>query len=127
MIPKKPKEIIKQVSEELDMPQTMVDDIVTLYFKSLRKSLSNLEHLNVLLPGLGHFRVRPIGVKKAIKKFESMNNGMTEDTFMHYHNKKIVLARLEKLYAINDRIAEFIENKKAFKDGKYSNKDLEQS
>jgi len=117
MIPKKPKEIIKQTAEELDLPQSMVDDIVSLYFKSLRRSLSDLDHTNINMPGLGHFIVKHSGVNKAINKYESMNKGM-DDTFDNYHHKKTVLSRLEKLYIMKEKIKVFLEEKKKFKESK---------
>lgn len=121
MIPKKPKEIIKILSEELDIPQSMIDDIVTLYYKELRKSLSNLEGINYKAPGLGNFIIRGTGLKKAIKKFEGMDKGMDTSTFMLYHNKRLVAARLEKLYKANEMFQEYLEKKKAFKDKRNGN------
>ncbi len=119
MIPKKPKEIIKQVAEELDVPQSMVDDVITFYYKTLRKKLSNLEDLKFSNPGLGHFLIRNTGVAKTIKKYESMRSGMGDATFSNYHNRKLIEARLDKLYAINEKIKEFMEVKKKFKDLRY--------
>lgn len=118
MIPKKPKQIINQVSEELDLPVAMVDDIVSLYFKSLRRKLSDLEDTKINVSGLGHFLIKQSGVNKAIKKYESMNQGMATDTFINYHNKKTVLARLDKLYEIRNKIDEFVKKKKSFKNSK---------
>jgi hypothetical protein len=118
MIPKKPKEIIRQTAEELDIPQLIVDDIVSSYYKSLRKHLSSMDNLNITVPGLGRFIVKHSGVNKAIKKYESMNKNMT-DNFHNYHNKRIVLERLEKLYQVKEKIKKFLETKKQFKDLKY--------
>lgn len=119
MIPKKPKEIIKQVAEELDIPQSMVDDVITFYYKTLRKKLSNLEDLKFNNPGLGHFLIRNTGVAKTIKKYELMRSGMGDATFSNYHNRKLIEARLDKLYTINKKIKEFMEVKKNFKDLRY--------
>jgi hypothetical protein len=119
MIPKKPKQIVKLVSEELDISSELVDDLTTFYYKNLRKKLSNVEELKYRVPGLGYFLIRNTGVNKAIRKFESMKNGMGEATFNNYHNRKIIESRLEKLYEINEKIKEFMEIKKQFKENKY--------
>jgi nucleoid DNA-binding protein len=119
MIPKKPKEIIKQVSEELDISQTLVDDVVTFYYKSLRKKLSDVEDLRYSATGLGDFLIRNTGVSKAIRKFESMKKGIGDATFSNYHNRKLIEGRLTKLYKINDKIEEFMEKKRSFKEMKY--------
>ena len=38
MIPKKPQIIIKQVAEELDLPESMIDEVVSFYYKEVRKN-----------------------------------------------------------------------------------------
>ena len=119
MIPKKPKQIVKIVSEELDVSQELVDDLSTFYYKTLRKKLSNVEGLKYNVNGLGSFLIRNTGVNKAIKKFESMKKGMGDATFNNYHNRKIIESRLEKLYQINEKIKEFMETKRKFKENKY--------
>jgi hypothetical protein len=119
MIPKKPKQIVKIVSEELDVPQELVDDLSTFYYKTLRKKLSNVEGLKYNVNGLGSFLIRNTGVNKAIRKFESMKKGMGDATFNNYHNRKIIESRLEKLYQINEKIKEFMETKRKFKENKY--------
>lgn len=119
MIPKKPKQIVKIVSEELDVSQELVDDLSTFYYKTLRKKLSNVEGLKYNVTGLGSFLIRNTGVNKAIRKFESMKKGMGDATFNNYHNRKIIESRLEKLYQINEKIKEFMETKRKFKELKY--------
>lgn len=119
MKPKKPKEIIKQVSEELDLPQELIDDVVTFYYKTMRKKLTDLEDVRYKLPGLGDFVIRRLGVAKLTKKFELMKNGLDSKRFIEYHNIKLVEARLEKLNNISKKITVFMEKKKKFKQEKY--------
>jgi hypothetical protein len=119
MIPKKHKEIVNIVSEEMDVSSELIDDLTSFYYKSMRRKLSNVEDLKFRLPGLGYFLIRNTGVNKAIKKFESMKNGMGDATFNNYHNRKIIESRLEKLYEINEKIKQFMETRKQFKENKY--------
>jgi hypothetical protein len=119
MIPKKHKEIVNIVSEEIDVSSELIDDLTSFYYKSMRRKLSNVEDLKFRLPGLGYFLIRNTGVNKAIKKFESMKNGMGDATFNNYHNRKIIESRLEKLYEINEKIKQFMETRKQFKENKY--------
>lgn len=119
MTPKKPKEIVRIVSEDLDISQELVDDLSTFYYKTLRNKLSNLEDLKYLVTGLGDFLIRNTGVKKTIKKFELMKNGMGDATFSNYHNRKLIEARLVQLYSINEKINGFMETKRKFKEMKY--------
>lgn len=118
MIPKKPQEIIKQVAEELDLPQNMVDTIVTHYYKEFRKNLSSLEHIRLNLPGLGHFLIRATVVKKLANKYEVQIEKYSTDTFTNYHNRKNAEHKVERLTHAKEKINEFRKQKKEFKDGR---------
>jgi nucleoid DNA-binding protein len=73
MVPKKPKEIINIVSEETDIPFSVIDDIVSFYYKEVRKNLTNLSDLKINIPGLGDFLIKTSGVRQSIKRFEKAN------------------------------------------------------
>jgi nucleoid DNA-binding protein len=118
MIPKKPEKIIKQVSEDLDLAETMVDDIVSFYYKEVRKTLSNLEHIRVDVVGLGNFVIKKGSVEKMTKKYQNLMNKYDTQTFINYHNRKSAELKLEKLKLIKEKIDNFIEEKKAFRDGR---------
>ena len=127
MIPKKPQEIIKQVSEDMDLPQSLVDDVISFYYKEVRRNLSSLENPKINLPGLGNFIIKHNSVNVLIKKHEGAQKNYNTDTFKNYHNLKLVEQRLEKLYGIKKKILQFLEEKKAFKDGKESKGNMEES
>ena len=118
MIPKKPQEIIKQVAEETDLPQAMVDDIISFYYKELRKNLSSLEHIRLNLPGLGHFLIRATIVKKLAHKYNVQIEKYSTDTFTNYHNRKSAEHKIERLSHAVEKINEFRKQKKEFKDGR---------
>jgi hypothetical protein len=126
MIPKKPEVVIKVVAEEYDLPVSTVDDIVTFYYKEVRKNLSSLEHIKVNLPGLGDFVMRKRSVESLIKKYKNLNNKYDTQTFINYHNKKNAEQKLLKLSAAIIKINEFLETKKTFRDGKQNSNNLEE-
>jgi hypothetical protein len=126
MIPKKPKLIVKQISEELDVADTMIDDIVSFYYKQVRLNLSSLDNLKINVPGLGDFIMRKELVKKMIKKQESFKNATDSKTFSKYHNLKQSERKLEKLYAAHVKIEEFLKTKKEFKDERITKRNLEE-
>jgi nucleoid DNA-binding protein len=128
MVPKKPKEIINIVSEETDIPFSVIDDIVSFYYKEVRKNLTNLSDLKINIPGLGDFLIKTSGVRQSIKRFEKANKTVDYSSFTGYHRKRDIVARLEKLHAINKKIEVFLEEKKEFKLKRYEqiNKDLEE-
>lgn len=118
MIPKKPQIVIKQVADEMDLPQALVDDIINFYYKEFRRNLSSLEHPKINLPGLGNFIIKQKSVNMMIKKLEGAKKNYNKDTFKNYHNLKLVEQKLEKLYHAKEEIRKFLEEKKQFKDGR---------
>jgi hypothetical protein len=118
MIPKKPKVIAKQVSEDLDIDQVLVDDLTDFFYKEVRTTLSSLEQLRINLPGLGVFQMRKTSVVKMIKKYDRICKKYGTDTFTNYHNKKLAEEKLEKLLKAKEKIDQLLEEKKKFKDGR---------
>ena len=126
MIPKKPEVIIKAVAEQYDIPASLVDDIVSFYYKEVRKNLSSLENLRINLPGLGHFIIQKKSVDALILKYRNLNNKYDTQTFINYHNKKSAEQKLEKLSVAIKNINQFLETKKAFRDGPKNQGNLEE-
>lgn len=118
MIPKKPQVIIKQVAEELDLPQSMVDDIVSFYYKEIRKNLSSLEHNKINLSGLGDFIILKSAVHRLADRYVNLSKEYNTDTFKNYHNLKTAESKLQRLEQAKINIEEYQEKKKAFKDGR---------
>ncbi len=58
MNPAKRKEISQKVAEKLNLSFEIVDEIITCYFKSIQKKMSNLEHSRLAIDGLGTFYVK---------------------------------------------------------------------
>lgn len=125
MIPKKPKEVIKHIAEEFDLPQSTVDDIVSFYYKELRKTLSSLEHLKVNVKGLGDFIVLQKSVNRLSNKYNTLSTQYNTDTFKNYHNLKLVESKLERLNCISKKITTYLETKKQFKDVRKSKTNME--
>jgi len=124
MIPKRPEKIIKQVSEDLDLPESMIDDIVSFYYKEIRKTLSSLEHIRIDVSGLGHFVIKKGSVSMLTKKYENYMNKYDTQTFTNYHNKKYAELKLEKLKYVKTEIDKSIEEKRTFKNEKNHKKHL---
>jgi nucleoid DNA-binding protein len=126
MIPKKPALIVKQVAEDMDIPISTVDDIISFYYKEVRKTLSSLEHLRIDLPGLGNFVIKKKSVDRLAKKYRILMEKYDNQTFSNYHNKKSAESKLERLGKATVKIQEFLNEKKEFRDGKQTKRDLEE-
>lgn len=58
MKPRKSKELIPIVAEELGLSQQMVSDVTSFYWQEIRKSLSSLKHARVHVTNLGDFTIK---------------------------------------------------------------------
>ena len=126
MIPKKPQVIIKQVAEELDLPESLVDDIISFYYKEVRRNLSSLENPKVNLPGLGDFVILKRSVDRLTSRYENLSKEYNTDTFKNYHNLKTAESKLERLAKARKNIEEFQTKKKEFRDGRKAKGHMEE-
>ena len=127
MIPKKPNTVFKEVAEELEISEDLVDKFVTFYYKDVRKHLSEINHIRVNLDGLGQMIARPKTVDNLILKYTRMIDKADTYQFAGYFNKKRLETRLETLYSAQEKLNDFkkvrAEFKKNIQDGSKENLD----
>ena len=58
MRPKKAKQLLPEVAEQVDLPEQAVKDIIDFYWQEVRKSLSSLKHSRVHITNLGDFTIK---------------------------------------------------------------------
>ena len=58
MKPKKYKDIVPIVAEELHLSEQMVTDVTSFYWQEIRKSLSSLKHSRIHITNLGDFTIK---------------------------------------------------------------------
>lgn len=85
MRPKKAKQFIPELASELNLPVEMVEDVISYYWREVRKSLSGLKHTRVHLTNLGDFTIKHWKLNDKIEmleKFEEKNRlkGMQQMT-----------------------------------------------
>lgn len=64
--------MIKQTAQQLNLPEELVRDVIKYYYKDIRKSLSALDHVRVVVTGLGFFNIKYWSVKYRLDKFKNM-------------------------------------------------------
>ena len=124
MIPKKANSLYKEITEEFDVSEDLVENLIESYYKTLRKKMSSLSDLRLNVDGLGHFVIKIQKVKKAIPHYEKVLQNHDTSTFGAYHNKKSVEEKLELLNAIDVKADQELIKRKNFKDEKYSQNNL---
>lgn len=120
MIPKKANSLYKEITEQFDVSEDLVENLIEDYYKTLRKKMSGLSDLRINVDGLGHFVIKIQKVKKAIPHYEKVLDNHDTSTFGAYHNKKSVEEKLELLNKIHSKAEEELLKRKTFKDEKYS-------
>lgn len=115
MIPKKASKLYKQVSEDLDVEQILVENFIDFYYKRIRECLTNLAHPRINVDGLGQFIVKASNVKKAIPRFKKSLENHDTSTFGAYFNKKRIELKLDLLIVLEQKILLEEQRRETFK------------
>ena len=118
MIPRKPKDLYKQVAEDMNISETLVDNFMTFYYKEVRKNLTELKYSKINLDGLGVMTVKPKTVEGLINKYTCRFDKLNTDTFASYFNKKRIETKLDRL----NNIKSILDQEKQLKEKFLKNK-----
>lgn len=113
MRPKKAKEFVKPTAHDLDLPESLVDDVVSFYWSYMQKTLSNLESVSVLVSGLGTFKVRKTKIARLQAKYNQHLKyaDMGDMTFNKHSIIKNAEFKLERLKALEKEFEEELKKK----------------
>jgi hypothetical protein len=120
MIPKKASSLYREITDEFECSEKLVDDLVHFYYKTLKKRMSSIEDLRLNVEGLGHFVLKMKKVKNAIPHYEKVLDNHDTSTFGAYHNKKSIEEKLKRLKKVNVKIEKELKSRQEFKNEKYS-------
>ena len=70
MKPRKAKEFIPYISEELHLPKDLIEDVIDYYWREVRKNLSSLSHSRIHLTNLGDFTIKHWKLDEKIQMLE---------------------------------------------------------
>ena len=119
MIPKKASKLYRQVAEDLDIEESLVEDLVEFLYKNIRSSLSNLVYPRINVEGLGHFVAKTKWVKKSIEISTIALEKHDTSTFGAYSKKVKIEEKLNLLIELEKKIILEKERKNNFKVKKY--------
>jgi hypothetical protein len=106
MTPKKATKLYKQLSEELGVNATLVEDLLEDFYKEIRQNLTGLTYPRLNVEGLVHFVIKPGAVRKAIPKYHKSLENHDTSTFGAYYNKKMIQSKLSSLIDIEKKITD---------------------
>ena len=115
MIPKKYNILYKPVAEELNISETLVEDVISFYYKEVRFHLSSLSHPRINVDGLGQFVAKSFFIEKTIPRLTNKLMIHDTSTFNAYFSKKQSELKLESLIALKLKIDEEFNRKIEFK------------
>jgi len=115
MIPKKSSILYKPVAEELNISETLVEDLISFYYKEVRFHLSSLSHPRINVDGLGHFVAKSFFIEKTIPRLTNKLMIHDTSTFNAYFSKKQSELKLKNLIALKLKIDEEVNRKTEFK------------
>lgn len=108
MKPEKAKTFVKPTASKLDLSEVLVDDVVSFYWSTVQKALSNIDGASVTVANLGTFNVRFKRIRKLRARY---NKYLTDDpvetmTFNKHSIKKLAEFKLERLEAMEKHFEE---------------------
>ena len=115
MIPKKSSILYKPVAEELNISETLVEDLISFYYKEVRFHLSSLSHPRINVDGLGQFVAKSFFIEKTIPRLTNKLMIHDTSTFNAYFSKKQSELKLKSLIALKLKIDEEFNRKIEFK------------
>ena len=118
MVPKKAKDVCKQLAEEQNLSESLIQDVVEFYYKAVKQNMIDIAHPRIDVAGLGHFIVKISTVERGIEKTEKVLKVQDESTFRGYHFKKVLEERLVLLKNIQAKMFEVREEKRKFREKK---------
>jgi hypothetical protein len=72
--PQKVKDLLPQLSKELQLSEKEIKSVLDVYWDKIRKTLSSLDHNRLYLKGLGTFYVKPWRLDTKLK----INNALVD-------------------------------------------------
>lgn len=108
MNPKKPKDFIKPTAEVLQHPESLVDDIVSFYWSTVRKALTEFKGPSITVPNLGTFKARYSKLDKIEHKYQTYLEGLVPEkmTFNKHTMQNTALQKLEGLRRMREEMQE---------------------
>jgi nucleoid DNA-binding protein len=119
--PKKISSLYSTASEQLNIPESDLTDIVSFYWSQVRKAMEGLNDANINVENFGVFTVKPKALRAEMYKCEKFINNVNPKDFTRYPYYKVAKEKLERFNVISAKILEENLRKKSKIDQRYGN------
>jgi nucleoid DNA-binding protein len=113
--PKKSNFLIKELAEELNLPESQISDVVSYYWSNIRKLMEAGEEPKIDVESLGVFYVKVKSLDKEIQKHEDYSKIINPTNLNRYNYYMSVQATLKRLYKIKENLKTQLLDKQQFK------------
>lgn len=121
MNPKKPKNILKDLHEDLELDENLVNDVIDFYWKHVRKSISSVSYPRINIENFGVFEVKLKNLVGTIAKYQNTLNSFKGDTFTKYQRYQSISSRLDLLVNARDIMFQEKARKHEIKSSRHEN------
>lgn len=118
MNPKKAKDLIPTTAEELGLEEVFLKDLISFYWKEIRKALSDMKGVNVYVHGLGTFTVKHWKIDDYIERYNRILKYYDEQqdlSFRQFAGRKNIEEELKRITVLKEAVEEESERKKLIK------------
>jgi len=111
----KPKKIVDTysvISSQFNISEEQVDEIVSYYWRQLRKMIENLEEPYITIDGFGTFAIKHRALACQIVKSNEVLKALNPKDYKRYGYYKSLKEEIEKLNAVDKKVGKECERKR---------------
>ena len=121
MNPKKHKNLLKNLHEDLGLDQDLVELAMDFYWSNVRKTIISVAYPRINIENLGIFEVKLKTLQKTIFKYENSLQKLANANFAEYPRYENMKKRLDILENTREVILTERQRKKQIKTDRYGN------
>jgi len=119
--PKKHKNLLKDLHEDLGLDQDFVNAVMDFYWSSVRKTIISVAYPRINIENLGIFEVKLKTLQKTMFKYENSLQKLANANFAEYPRYENMRKRLDILEGAREIILTEKQRKKQIKTDRYGN------
>jgi len=119
--PKKHKNLLKDLHEDLGLDQDLVASAMDFYWSNVRKTIISVAYPKINIENLGIFEVKLKTLQKTIFKYENSLQKLANANFAEYPRYENMKKRLDILENTREVILTERQRKKQIKTDRYGN------
>ena len=97
MIPRKVNTLYPQIAIELGISEELVGDVISFYWKELKRELDEPSHINIVVNDFGTFEIRRKQVEYLIEKYKRLVKYIKPTTYTKHALLNIAISKLAKM------------------------------